>query len=314
MRQYRNPDRLGSSLFSVGDIYQRIKAFKSELGEGQHKFYFAKVDVQAAFDTIPQDAMIELVKRIPRQSHYKMSKHAEVALLESTSSNKADAKATKRWHTVAKADDDSRTFLERIESSLASKKKNTIFISSAVQKAHTTSNLLGLTTAHIEQNLVRVGKKYYRQKTGIPQGSILSSTLCNYFYADLERNHLSFLQQGKNDCLLLRLIDDFMLITTDESKANLFVGVMHRGLPQYGVAVNAEKSLASFPLTVQGTTVPRSGDGRPFPYCGLLIDCETLAVTKQRDGPKSASSSKQSPHSRANPPFFHRLTTDNRCF
>ena len=239
--------------------------------------------------------MIELLKRIPRQSHYKMSKHAEVALLESTTSNKADVRPSKRWHTVAKADDDNRAFPERIESSLAAKKKNTIFISMAVQKAHATSDLLALTTAHIERNLVRVGKKYYRQKAGIPQGSILSSTLCNYFYADLERNHLSFLQQGDKDCLLLRLIDDFMLITTDENKAHRFVGVMHRGLPQYGVTVNAEKSLVSFPLRVQGTAVPRPENGRTFPYCGLLIDCETLAVTKQRDGPKSASSSKQPP-------------------
>ncbi len=257
--------------------------------------------------------MVELLKRIPRQSRYKMLRHAEVTLLESTTSNKADARSSKRWHTVAKADDDNRTFLERIESSLATKKKNTIFTSNAAKAAQTTSNLIALTTAHIEQNLVRVGKKYYRQKTGIPQGSILSSTLCNYFYADLERNHLSFLQQGEKDCLLLRLIDDFMLITTDENKARRFVGVMHRGLPQYGVAVNAEKSLANFPLTVQGTAVPQPEDGRIFPYCGLLIDCETLAVTKQRDGPKSANSSKKAP-SLANSPFFHILTTDNSRF
>lgn len=283
---------MGSSLFSVGDIYQRIKAFKSQLGEGQHKFYFAKVDVQGAFDTIPQDAMIELLKQIPQQSHYKLLKHAEVALLESTSVNGAGAKATKRWHTMAKASGDNRSFPERIETLLAAKKKNTVFINTVVQKAHATRELLALTAAHIEQNLVRIGKKYYRQKAGIPQGSVLSSTLCNYFYADLERNHLSFLRG--EDCLLLRLIDDFILITTDESKARRFVGIMHRGLPEYGVTVNPAKSLANFALTVRGAEVPQPEDGRRFPYCGLLIDCETLAVTKQRDGPKDASKSPNS--------------------
>lgn len=280
---------MGASLFSVGDIYQRIKAFKSQLGEGQHKFYFAKVDVQGAFDTIPQEAMIELLKRIPRQSHYNLLKHAEVSLPESASANRVGTRATKRWHTLARASGDNRSFPERIESLLAAKKKNTIFINSAVQKAYATGDLLALTVAHIEQNLVRIGKKYYRQKAGIPQGSVLSSTLCNYFYADLERNQLPFLKG--EDCLLLRLIDDFILITTDESKARRFVGVMHRGLPEYGMTVNPAKSLASFPLTVRGEEVPRPEDGRRFPYCGLLIDCETLAVTKQRDGPKDSSKS-----------------------
>lgn len=271
-------------MFSVGDIYQRIKAFKDRLGDGPHEFYFAKVDVQKAFDTIPQSAMIKLTERIPRQSYYKMSKHSEVGVLESISGSGTSVKATKRWHTVARANDDTRSFPDKVEVSLAVRKKDTIFIDGTIQKTHETKNLLALTTAHIEQNLVRIGKKYYRQKTGIPQGSILSSTLCNYFYADLERNHLAFLQA--DDCLLLRLIDDFMLITTDQTKAHRFVEVMQRGLPNYGVTVNPEKRLTNFPLTVQGSAVPRPDDRQKFPYCGLLIDCKTLAVSKQRDTSK----------------------------
>jgi telomerase reverse transcriptase len=276
-------------MFSVGDLYQRIKAFKSKLGEGQHEFYFAKVDVQAAFDTIPQDAMIELLKKIPQQAGYRLVKHAEVTLLESASGSGASYRPTKRWHTIAKASNDAKSFPERIEDSLAAKKKNTVFVNSAVQRTHGTRDLLALTSSHIEQNLVRVGKKYYRQKTGIPQGSVLSSMLCNYFYADLEHNHLTSLQA--DDCLLLRLIDDFILITTDQSKARHFVGAMYRGFPQYGVTVAPAKSLANFPMSVQGTAVPRPDDGQKFPYCGLLIDCRTLALTKQRDVSKGSSMS-----------------------
>lgn len=271
-------------MFSVGEIYQRIKAFKHRLGDEQHEFYFAKVDVQAAFDTIPQDAILQLLQRIPQQSYYKMPKHAEVGVLDSTSGNGPSIKATRRWHMIAKANGDTRSFLTRVEESLAVGRKDTIFIDSTVQPIHKTTHLLDLTTAHIEQNLVRIGKKYYRQKRGIPQGSVLSSILCNYFYADLERNHLAFLQA--DNCLLLRLIDDFMLLTTDQTKARRFVEVMLRGLPQYGVTVNPAKSLINFPLTVQGSAVPRTDDRQKFPYCGLLIDCKTLAVAKKRDTAK----------------------------
>ncbi|KXX74891.1 Telomerase reverse transcriptase [Madurella mycetomatis] len=279
-----NPSSLGSSLFSVGDIYHRIKTFKDGLGKGEHEFYFAKVDVHAAFDTIPQDAMIDLLRRIPRQSRYRLSKHVEVKPLETASGSGPGVKVTKRWHTVAQASGDARTFLEKIEESLAGNKKDTVFIDSAVQKMHDTRDLLALTTAHIGQNLVRIGKKYYRQKCGIPQGSVLSSMLCNYFYADLERNHLGFLQA--DDCLLLRLIDDFLLITTDREKAMLFFEIMHKGLPKYGMTVNPGKSLANFSLTVRGMNVSRLDDGERFPYCGLWIDCESLAVAKQRDNAK----------------------------
>lgn len=271
-------------MFSVGDVYQRIKTFKSTLEPGPHVFYFAKVDVQAAFDTIPQDAVIELLKQIPGQSDYSMLKHVEMSLLDAVSASGLGTKPTRRWHVVARANNDKRSFPERIETSLAAKKKNTVFVNSALQKKVYTRDLLALTATHIGQNLVRIGKKYYRQKTGIPQGSVLSSTLCNYFYADLERNHLSFLQEA--NCLLLRLIDDFILITTDQEKARQFVGVMHGGLPEYGVTVSPEKSLVNFAMTAKGTAVPVLANGRQFPYCGLLINCKTLAVTKLRDGAK----------------------------
>ena len=72
-------------MFSVGDIYNQIKAFKAKLGEGEHRLYFAKVDVQAAFDTIPQDAMIELLKGIPRAARYSIANHVEIRASETPS-------------------------------------------------------------------------------------------------------------------------------------------------------------------------------------------------------------------------------------
>ncbi len=284
-------------MFSVGDIYGRIKAFKDQLSSGnqQKLLYFAKVDVQAAFDTIPQEAMLKLLKRIPGQSRYKLSKHVEVQPLEVTSaSNAPTTKASKRWHSTAKPLNDKTPFFpEALEKMAASTgKKNTLFIDSAALKAHDTCELLALATSHIEQNLVRIGKKYYRQKNGIPQGSVLSSTLCNYFYADLERKHLAFLQSNEtdgddgNDSLLMRLIDDFLLITTDRKKAARFVQTMHRGVPAYGVQVNPAKSLVNFRLDVDGIRVLQIGAEEGFPYCGLRIDCKTLHVAKQRDGVK----------------------------
>lgn len=62
---------------------------------------------------------------------------------------------------------------------------------------------------------------------GIPQGSVLSTVLCNIFYADLERKKLPFLLDEEG--LLLRLIDDFLFITMNREHAKSFLEQMHRG-------------------------------------------------------------------------------------
>ncbi len=271
-------------MFSVGDIYARIKAFRATLASGNHTLYFAKVDVRSAFDTIPQRAVIDLMKRIPGHSRYQIAKHVEIRAAESAPGHGRDHKPISRWNSLAKAAGDTAPFLQLVEEQLGTKRTGTVFIDSIVQKSFDTEALMSLLVSHVRQNMVKIGKKYYRQKQGIPQGSVLSSTLCNYFYADLEMRHLSFLQG--EDCLLLRLIDDFLLITRTKSKAVRFVRTMHAGLPDYGVAVSEGKSLVNFEMSTGSSLVPRLQHTAQFPYCGTLIDCGTLDVSKDRESPK----------------------------
>lgn len=216
-----------------------------------------------------------------------MTKHTEMtpgerALVQLSTTT---TKPIRRWYTTALAEGQCPALLKRLEGPLGSKKKNTVFVDSAMQRTQNVSSLLSLLVEHIEQNLVKVGKKYYRQKRGIPQGSVLSSFLCNYFYADLESHHLSFLNGP--DCLLMRLIDDFLLITLDKSKAIKFVDTMHRGLPDYGVEVNCEKTLVNFDMPASGGGAHKVNNNRKFPYCGTLIDSQTLDITKDHQRGKN---------------------------
>lgn len=277
-------------MFSVGDIYKRIKPFKTRTTSYPQKLYFAKVDVQAAFDTIPQAAIVSLLHSIPQECQYQLSKYLEVAPNHSGPLHRkatSHQKPIKRWPLVAAGKRDAPTLRHLLETGRASNRRNTVFVDNFSRKEYETSELLQLVSSHIQQNLVKIGKKFYRQKTGIPQGSVLSSTLCNYFYADLESRVLPFLKS--EDCLLLRLIDDFLLITTDQPKAARFVETMHRGVPEYGVAVNARKTLVNFDLTIDQQPVPRVEPGQGFPYCGTKIDCESLDITRARDQEKGSS-------------------------
>ena len=46
---------------------------------------------------------------------------------------------------------------------------------------------------------LQMGPDFFRQSKGIPQGSIVSTHLCSFFYADLERRHLGF--TAADDCV-----------------------------------------------------------------------------------------------------------------
>jgi telomerase reverse transcriptase len=265
----------------VGDLYNKLKSFKSSLTKTRGPLFFAKVDVKTAFDTIPQKAIIQLMVTLPSESSYCIAKHVEIKPSEGFLAGDRNAKPMRRWNALAKAPNDLQSFDEKLEFNLAEGKKNTIFVESIVNQSRDTDELMDLLTEHVQQNLVKIGKKFYRQKEGIPQGSVLSSLLCNYFYADLEANHLGFLQSGES--LLLRLIDDFLLITTNRSHAKGFLQAMHDGIPAYGVKVNPDKTLVNFEATINEKKVARIVGTTEFPYCGSFIDTKTLNITKDRE-------------------------------
>jgi telomerase reverse transcriptase len=94
----------------------------------------------------------------------------------------------------------------------------------------------------------------------------------------LERETLAFVREA--DCaVLLRLVDDFLLITTDRDVATRFLHVMHAGVPKFGVKVKPEKSLVNFDAKI-GIVTMEKADSRAFPYCGVLIDTMNMDIIK----------------------------------
>ncbi|OBT76587.1 hypothetical protein VF21_05363 [Pseudogymnoascus sp. 05NY08] len=270
-----SPAKFGSTLFSVGDLYNKIKKF-AEAIKPAGNLYFCKVDVQSAFDTIPQEAVVKLVSGLPTSDEYKISKHVEVK--PGDGYRHGQAKPIRKWTSLARAADDQPFDLKMTNG------KNTVFTENLTVQSHSKDQLLSLLSEHVQRNLVKIGKKFYRQKKGIPQGSVISSLLCNYFYADLEVKHLSFL--NPDGSLLLRLIDDFLLITIDPEHARRFIQTMHDGLPDYGVSVNPEKTLVNFETSINGHKVQRLVKGKEFPYCGTFINTNTLHISKDRERQK----------------------------
>lgn len=240
-----------------------------------------KVDVRSCFDTLPQDLLLRLVNTMLSSDDYSISRSTEVkAHHKSISKGRVGeaAKPLKKFHAVAQASSEARTFLESRTTKQAENLRRTTWVDHVARQNLSKGQVQELIAEHVRNNIVKIGKKYYRQKQGIPQGSVLSSILCNIGYADFERHHLGFLKTGL--CLLLRLIDDFLVITPSKTQAERFLATMQAGSPEYGISVKKEKSLTNFipgNLASRFTQVIQNGQ---FPYCGLLINERNLSIAK----------------------------------
>jgi telomerase reverse transcriptase len=265
----QQPLRLGSSIFSSNEVHRRLKEFKSRLG-GQ-RLYFVKLDIKSCFDSIPQDGLVELAEALLQSNQYRIHTHAEI--------KGGEEKLSRRFPRKALPVDECILFSAEVASELAMDRKRTVFADTGNLRIQNTQPLLNMLREHITSNTVKIGKKHYRQKNGIPQGSILSSLLCSFFYGAFEAENLSFLDERS---LLVRLIDDFLLVTTDLVAARRFLEVMASGNAKYGISVQASKSLTNFDASVNGRKIPRLHGTTAFPYIGLTIDTSILSVAKER--------------------------------
>ncbi len=109
-------------------MYPRLVAFKKRIGPNPPPLCFAKVDVQSAFHTIPQAAIVALMKDILRMGRYKIVKFAQVQAPEHA------RKATSRWHSLARPSDDDQPFHQLVGDALGAKVKNAIFFDSVLQR------------------------------------------------------------------------------------------------------------------------------------------------------------------------------------
>ncbi|KAK6536115.1 hypothetical protein TWF281_000361 [Arthrobotrys megalospora] len=286
----RQPQAVGAALFSMGEILKKITEFKQRLTSegtfGKQKLYFVKVDVTSAFDTIPQQRLLEVIEQLYMENVYKIRRQGRVAL---GAGRAGEAKPRIIFPQIGESADNNDLSIERNRSYVESTgmdKKSLIFVDRVACTYHERDALIRELREHVVNNFVQIGKRFYRQSLGIPQGSVMSTLLCNLFYADLEARELPFTQAKTG--LLMRLIDDFLFITTNRDHAKRFTDAMHNGFPEYGVVVKPEKSLVNFEVAFNGRKIERVfGDTPGFPYCGALIDQKTLEIKRdwsRRDG------------------------------
>ncbi|XP_048364572.1 telomerase reverse transcriptase isoform X2 [Sphaerodactylus townsendi] len=275
----RNPSLLGSSAFGRDDIYAVWKKFVLKvLGSNapMPAFYFVKADVHRAYDTIPQNKLEEVISKIlspDGKTSYCIQRYAVI-----TRTRNGQIKKYYRRHVSTSQDyiRDMRWFVHHLQQSTSL--RNAVIVEQSVSLKERCSNLFEFFRQLIYTSILKIKNRYYVQSCGIPQGSILSTLLCNLFYGDMENNLLHGVQE---DGVLMRLTDDFLFVTPHLGEAKTFLRTLAEGIPEYGFTINPAKTTVNFSLDddIPGCSAFKQLPAHSmFPWCGLLIDTQTLEV------------------------------------
>jgi len=150
---------MGSSMFSVNEMYPRMKEFQTRIAEKGwqgRKLYFAKVDVHACFDTIPQERLLRLIEGIMEEEEYRANKYVEVRPPAIETSKSGMVKPIKRVVTQARPSDEMESFAGVAEKLAAKLKPGAVLVDDVVGKPWETHALLKLLRTHIKENIIKV--------------------------------------------------------------------------------------------------------------------------------------------------------------
>ncbi|CAH1244027.1 TERT [Branchiostoma lanceolatum] len=268
------PDVLGASVFGINDIYKKWKDFvvKRKASGCTDPLYFVKVDIQHCFDSIPQEKLLQVMTNVlTRRADYLIRRYAKVI------ATRKGVQCTFE-KDVSVLEDFIPNFQDFV---LLQNQAGTMYDAIAVdqvcQHYTTSTSLLSQLKQHVQNNVIQIGGTYYLQITGISQGSRLSTLLCSYFYTDMERRYL---QGMDTDGLLLRLVDDFLLVTPHLDQATAFLHTMLDGIPEYGCSVHPDKVMTNFPVRYKDVVVACQPAVSWFPWCGMQFHTRVLGVMK----------------------------------
>nr|NP_001165522.1 telomerase reverse transcriptase-long isoform 1 [Strongylocentrotus purpuratus]ACL80758.1 telomerase reverse transcriptase [Strongylocentrotus purpuratus] len=268
------PSVMGSSLLGIDGIYHKVLKFIKDRKERKdtRPLYFVKIDIEKCYDSIKHSKLLQIISML-LQGHDKPDEYQLQRYVTVTRAASAPTGLQKRSHRHVTTELSS-FHRQLIQMAQHGKIKNAIIINQVHTVKVTPKDLLQRLKQHVMADVVKSGRKYYWRQDGISQGSILSSLLCSFFYAHLERCYLSdIVQEG----LMMRLIDDFLLITPHHDKAQRFLQLLLSGVKQYGCSANPSKTLANFDFMHDGQLVPRSKE--LFPWCGIVFKTQTLNIS-----------------------------------
>jgi hypothetical protein len=271
-----HPEAFGSGLLGLQHAYPVLKSFLQGIRPITKELHFVSVDIEKCYDTMNQEHLLDIIDRqVLQDKQYLIHRHS--IMHPYTSLGRAIRKPVR----VVESLEDFTNFHE-LATNLSSTYSDAIFTPGMGYIVAKKQDMFALLQQHLRRNVVaiqgRFGKRFLLQCSGIPQGSVLSSFLCNYYYGDIEKNMLNeVIDEHTVDYCMIRIIDDFILITTNRDRADRFLQLMRKGKPELGCLINDKKSLSTL-LNKDQDALVMLGGKTFFPWCGLLLNTCTGEV------------------------------------
>lgn len=331
--EYKKRPMFGAGALGVTEVFPSycsfLDALRRKFSGDTPQLYFTSADIEHCYDNINQERLYKQVRSVLTEDQYITQNHLILHPKE---------RSTRcRWQRITC----SSSNISDISASKVYSKKfyNSIFIDGMSLSVDKKQTIIGLLKDHIFGQMVvangSTGQRLFLQRNGIPQGSILSSLFCNaYFGGHVEdkmfdgvfnkdsmvimgsnapKHKVLMIESSSSLNLLVRIVDDFLLISTDYDTSVRFLRGLSRGealfnasfhltlsiahifvyrwlgIPQLGVKANHDKTRINYKVSPTTDNIHTTlSSEKMFPWCGLLVDTKTCEI--RIDGSRFAGS------------------------
>lgn len=220
-------DMLENSVLGYSGIYKRLVPY---LMECKDPLYILKLDLSDCFDNIPQDGMTELVKSLFKKDRYYVK---TLSILE-----KVDGEL--KYRQIHKINSELRPMNALMKDLQFS--ENNIVKEGANQRVLFRERMEDRVNRLIKRNVVKYDGKFFLQRKGIAQGSVLSTLLCSLYYDSIDKLHFNkIFKRG----LLVRYVDDFLIATPSVDEIVDFLNTS-RSVSHLGINFSMKKITSNF--------------------------------------------------------------------
>lgn len=242
---------------SVDEVVMEVINFKREVNK-QDKYYSIKFDIKEAYDSLSH-LQIEKVLQHKLERYTKNDKiyvQYKSVIENGVKLGRQKLKVVDDINKLKEFESSKYLILDKHETFKFSKKEILEIVRSQYSK-----------TSFIKFN--KMGKFTYRRKVGVFQGFPISGVLFNVIYDSVMetlRKHIESKIFGSEKFKIIRLVDDFLVLSTHEKTIKVVRKLISRDIEPFKVKVNRQKTKVS---------------DTQIEFVGLNIDLTELTCTKQ---------------------------------
>lgn len=259
--------------YSMIDISTQISDFKRRLLEKNNgklpELYMVKFDMKHCYDQLNQGKIMECFQRL-----FEVDEDDSAYYIRRIEEYYDFRQLNKKLRALIK-DHTNIEELNIFDSSNPETHANNkhVLVDKNITRKLTKSQILDIIRGQVLHSTMKIGNRFYQRKQGVFQGFPLLATFCDMVYNSLVDDHFQFLLSSPIDSLLLRLVDDFLFMSTDKAQCKLVYDTLNGDIVQeYGAFMNTEKSSW---VNFDDSTKPEL-----VKFVGLTIDTGKLEITR----------------------------------